>query len=320
MQCMVRSVDPGVAGGHHARMPLVRSNGIELFYESLGEDEGEPLVLIMGFGAQMTGWHDDFCQMLVAQGFRVIRFDNRDVGLSTKLDQLGRPRRLRSLIVPALFHLSSRVPYTLDDMAADTIGLLDALGIERAHVVGASMGGMIAQIMAIRYPHRLRTLTSIMSHPGNLSSRVGNPAVVRALLAPVPREPKASLRHMVEIARLISGPGFPFDEAGVRRRLVRAWQRSLHPAGVARQLGAVSVAPSRVSALRAVRTPTLVIHGTHDPLVLPSGGRATARAIPGARLHWVQGMGHDMPRGAWPELVAAIADHVKAHASTRAAS
>lgn len=291
-------------------MPIERVGDIDICYEALGD--GTPLLLIMGLGTQMINWPDGLCERLAAHGFRVIRFDNRDAGLSSKLDHLGRPR-LRELLVRSAMAMPMRAPYTLGDMAADAAGLLDALGIESAHVVGASMGGMIAQIMALEHPDRLRSLTSIMSHPGDLRSKLSvSPSVMRALLAPVPRATEAALAHQLAIMRMLAGPGYPFEEERARALLLRARERSFHPPGFVRQLAAIMVAPSRVRALRKVRAPTLVMHGTADPLVPPVGGRATARAIPGARLCWIQGMGHELPRGAWPELADAIAAHARA--------
>lgn len=291
-------------------MPTARVGDIDICYEILGD--GAPLLLIMGIGAQMINWPDGLCELLVGHGFRVIRFDNRDTGLSSKLDHMGRPR-LRELLVRGATGMPMRAPYTLGDMAADAAGLLDALGIERAHVVGASMGGMIAQILALEHAGRVHSLTSLMSHPGDLRSKLSvKPAVMRAFLAPVPRDPEAAVAHQLAVLRTLSGPGHPFDEEHMRAVILRTRERSFHPPGFLRQLAAIMAAPSRVRVLRRVRAPTLVMHGTADPLVPPVGGRATARAIPGARLHWIQGMGHDLPRSAWPELADAIAAHARA--------
>jgi pimeloyl-ACP methyl ester carboxylesterase len=270
--------------------------------------EGTPLVLIMGLGAQMIAWPEGLCRLFVEQGFRVIRFDNRDIGLSSKIDHLGKPR-LRALLARGAMNLPIRPPYSLDDMARDTVGLLDALELPSAHVVGASMGGMIAQIMAISHPTRVRSLTSVMSHPGDLRSKLVKPAILRAMLSPIPRERDAALAHQVALLRVMSSPGYPFDEAGARGMFEQARARSFHPPGFLRQLAAVTAAPTRVPALRKLTTPTLVVHGTHDPLVPPAGARTTARVVPDARLHWIRGMGHDLPRGAWPEIAAVIGGH-----------
>jgi pimeloyl-ACP methyl ester carboxylesterase len=293
-------------------MPDARIGDIDIHYESMGE--GPPLLLIMGLGMQMIAWPDELCDLLVEHGLRVIRFDNRDVGLSSKLDRLGKPP-LRALVARGAMNLPIRAPYALADMARDAVGLLDALGIERAHVAGASMGGMIAQVMAIEHPRRVRSLTSLMSHPGDLRSKLAKPAALRALLAPIPRVRAAAVAHTVEVLRALAGPGFPFEEPVVRALCERAQARSFHPPGFLRQLAAVVASPSRVSALRKLRTPTLVLHGTHDPLVPPVAARTTARVIPGARLHWIHGMGHGLPSGAWPELAAVIAGH--AHEADR---
>lgn len=289
-------------------MPWVGVNGIELCYESMGE--GEPLLLIMGLGGQMIGWDDRLCEMLVARGFRVIRFDNRDVGCSTRLDHLGAPR-MEALVARGFLGMPLPVPYTLRDMTADTVGLLDALGIERAHVLGASMGGMIAQLMAIEHPHRLRSMTSFMSHPSNWRSKVVHPRVMRAMLAPPPRTPADQTERLLAIARLLHGSGFPFEEDHTRQYLARAFDRGAHVDGVMRQIGAIAAAENRTTALRRVRVPTLVMHGTDDPLVPPACALATARAVPGARLHWIRGMGHSLPRGAWPQIVQAVAAHAR---------
>jgi pimeloyl-ACP methyl ester carboxylesterase len=289
-------------------VPVTRVGEIEICYESMGE--GTPLLLIMGLGAQMLGWPEGLCRLLADQGFRVIRFDNRDTGLSSKVDHLGKPK-LRALLARGAMNLPFRPPYTLDDMARDAVGLLDALDIPRAHVVGASMGGMIAQLMAILHPTRVRSLTSVMSHPGDLRSKLVKPAILRALLAPIPHEREAAITHLVALVRVMSSPGFAFDEAAVREMFERARARSFHPPGFLRQLAAITAAPTRVPALRKLAVPTLVVHGTHDPLVPPAGARTTARVVPGARLHWIRGMGHDLPRGAWPELTRVITDHAR---------
>jgi pimeloyl-ACP methyl ester carboxylesterase len=218
---------------------------------------------------------------------------------------------MRALVARGAMNLPIRAPYTLGDMARDTVGLLDALEIEHAHVVGASMGGMIAQVMAIEHPARVRSLTSLMSHPGDLRSKLSRPAALRALLAPIPHDPEVGLTHLVGVLRVLSSPGFPFDEAAVRALCERARARGFHPHGFLRQMAAVAAAPSRVAALRRLRAPTLVLHGTDDPLIPPVAARTTARVVPGARLHWVRGMGHDLPRGAWPEMAAVIAGHAQ---------
>ncbi|ACY16089.1 alpha/beta fold hydrolase [Haliangium ochraceum] len=289
-------------------MPKARVGDIELHYES--EGEGLPLVLIMGIGTQLTAWPAGLRAALVERGLRVIRFDNRDIGLSSKLTHLPVPK-LRRVLTRTLLGMLQDVPYTLEDMAADTAGLLDALELDSAHILGASMGGMIAQVMALHHPQRMRSLCSVMSHPGNLRSMVARPKAYRALMSPLPKEHEAAVTHMVGVMRALSGSGFPFDEDAARAYLDLAIARSVHPQGFLRQFAAIAAAPNRIPALRSLRMPSLVIHGTDDPLVPVSGGRATAKAIPGARLHLVPGMGHDFPRGAWPQIADAVSEHVR---------
>ena len=286
-------------------MARLRSNGIEIEYESRGE--GPPVVLIMGVGAQLLFWDERFCEMLAARGFRVIRFDNRDTGLSTRLDGAGVPD-IRRLIPRFLLGRPLEVPYTLDDMADDVDGLLGGLGLESAHVVGASLGGMVAQTLALRHPGRVRTLTSIMSAPGGRRALLGKPRAILSLLKPPARGRSEAIERHVALFRVIGSPGFPFDEQAHRDLAARAYDRSFYPPGMARQMAAVLASGSRRRALAAVRVPTLVIHGSEDPLIPVSGGRATARAIPGARFMLVDGMGHDLPQGVWPAVVSAIAD------------
>lgn len=286
-------------------MPTAEANGLTLYYEDAGQ--GEPLLLIMGMGSQLVFWDARFIAGLVERGFRVITFDHRDVGLSTRLDHLPAPG-LRSLLVRGVLRLPMGAPYTLDDMACDAVGLLDVLGIERAHVVGSSMGGMIAQLLAVNHRRRVRTLTSMNSHPGDALSRLARPRALRALFTPLPRERQAAVERYVAIRRIIAGPGFPFDEHDMRTKATRAFDRAMYMPGVRRHLAAIAAAPSRVAALRRTDVPALVIHGTHDPLVPAHGGRMTARALPRARLRMIPGMGHELPRSIWPTLIDEIAD------------
>jgi pimeloyl-ACP methyl ester carboxylesterase len=283
-----------------------RANGIDIEYEVLGPPRGEPLVLIMGLASQLVHWDDELCESFVARGFRVIRFDNRDVGRSTIFDDRGVPSVLAAMAAAAQ-GLRVEAPYRLTDMAADTAGLLDALDIPSAHVLGVSMGGMIAQALAIEHPTRVRSLTSIMSTTGARDLPPAEPSAMAVLVTPVPADREANVARAVQIFRTIGSPGFPFDEARVRRRAGLAFDRGFHPGGVARQLVAILASGSRREALRAVRVPTLVVHGTQDPLVPLAGGVDTADAIPGAMRLFIEGMGHDLPRGMWPELVAAVA-------------
>ncbi len=286
-----------------------RVGDIELEYDERGD--GEPLVLVMGLGAQMIYWHEDFCDALAARGFRVIRFDNRDVGLSTKCDVATGRRRvhLREALLRYTVGLPIDAPYTLSDMGNDLAGLLDHLGLPAAHVVGASMGGMIAQTFALEHRARLRTMTSIMSHPGDRRFMLTpRPRAARALFDKPPRSREEAMERAETFYRVVGSRGFDLDIAGTRERALRAYDRCFYPAGILRHLLAILASGSRSRRLGAVRAPTLVLHGSVDPLISPAGGRATAKAIPGAAFHLVRGMGHDLPRGAWPQIIDAIAN------------
>jgi pimeloyl-ACP methyl ester carboxylesterase len=261
----------------------------------------------MGLGAQMIFWQDDFCRQLMERGFHVVRFDNRDCGRSRHFQELGIPDVGAAMTASLSGEPVPSPPYALRDMAADVVGLLDALGIERAHVVGASMGGMIAQTVAIEHPARVRSMTSIMSTTGNREVPPATPEAMTALLTPSPSDRAEFIDHMVKTFRIVGSPGFEFDEASFRDRVGRAFDRSYDPSGVARQLVAVLADGDRRERLRSVRVPTLVIHGRNDPLVPVEGGVDTADAVPGARLLVIEGMGHDLPRGAWPQIIDAIA-------------
>ncbi len=276
-------------------MPRARANGIEIEYETFGDPADPTLLLVMGLGGQMILWPEELCSDLAARGLHVVRFDNRDVGRSTWLEQAGMPD-VAGALGAALQGRPIPAPYLLRDMAADAVGLLDALGIDTAHVVGASMGGMIAQTLAIEHPARVRTLTSIMSTTGHPGLPQARPDAMAVLLTPAPTERAAAIDHGVRVWRTIGSPGFPFDEAEVRRRAALAFDRGVNPPGVARQLVAILASGSRREALRGVRAPTLVIHGLADPLVPVEGGRDTAQAVPGAELLEFEGMGHDLPR------------------------
>jgi pimeloyl-ACP methyl ester carboxylesterase len=279
---------------------------ITLCYETFGSDRDPPMLLIMGLGTQMIGWPDEFCAQLAERGFHVVRFDNRDIGRSTRIH--GRPptagELLRRRIKPVL--------YDLGDMADDAAGLLGKLDLAPAHVVGVSMGGMIAQTLAARHPDTVRSLVSIMSMTG--SRRSGQPAfrIYPYLLRRPPTEREAYVEHMSRMFATIGSTGLPQDPDRIRDMLARAYDRGLDPAGPGRQLGAIIASGNRTPELRTIRAPTLVIHGSKDPMVSPSGGKATARAIPGARLMIVEGMGHDLPEAGWPQLIPAIADHARA--------
>jgi pimeloyl-ACP methyl ester carboxylesterase len=286
-------------------MSNITANGITIEYEEFGDRRARPLLLIMGLGAQMILWHEEFCQQLAGRGHRVIRFDNRDVGKSSWFDQLGVPD-VTAAVGAALMRQPVKAPYLLRDMAADAVGLLDALHIDKAHIVGASMGGMIAQAVAIEYPSRILTLTSIMSSTGNPDLPPATPTAMGVLLAPPPTTREEAIERSVIVFRTIGSPGFPFDENDIRSRAARGFDRGFNPAGTVRQLVAILASGNRKAALSAVRVPTLVIHGKDDPLVPFPAAQDTAAAIPGAELLAVDGMGHDMPRAVWPRMVDAI--------------
>jgi len=274
-----------------------RVGDLDLAYETFGDAGDPPVLLVMGLATQMIGWPDDFCAGLAARGHFVVRFDNRDIGLSTHLHSAR-----AADVLAVLAGDTSSVPYALADLADDTVGLLDALGLDAVHVVGASMGGMIAQLVALRHPERVRSLTSIMSTTGDPT--VGGPseAALAVLLAPPAGDREGAVRRVVDTYRVIGSPGFEFDESVVRDRAGLSFDRAYDPAGVARQLGAVLTTPDRTRDLEAVSVPTLVIHGSADALVNVDGGRAPAAAVPGAELFVVEGMGHDLPREVWPEI------------------
>jgi pimeloyl-ACP methyl ester carboxylesterase len=291
-------------------MPRIRTNGIEIEYESFGDGNPNPILLIMGLGAQMTLWDEEFCGLLVGHGHRVIRFDNRDVGLSTKLGHLGVPP-IQAVMESFLRGDSPSAPYTLSDMARDAAELLEELDIEAAHVVGASMGGMIAQTLTLEHPERVRTLTSIMSSTGNPKLPGAKPEAIALLMTPTPPERDAYIERSVTVARVLRGPGFPFDEEYIRARAARLFDRSFYPEGFVRQLAAIMASGSRRDSLEGVKHPTLVIHGDTDPLVPIEGGIDTADAVPGADLVVIEGMGHDLPRPVWPRIADAIVRHAK---------
>jgi len=292
-------------------MPSVDANGIQIEYETFGDLSGRPLLLIIGLGGQMIHWDGDLCKDFAARGHYVIRFDNRDVGLSTKFGKAGVPN-LPEIFGKLLRGEKVNPPYTLDDMANDAVALLDALHIPKAHLCGMSMGGMIAQTIAIRRPERVLSLTSIYSTTGNPQVPQPKPEIIALLTAPPPAERQAFIEHMLRLMKAISGPGFPPDEPWTRKIMEETYDRSFYPEGVARQLVAILTQGNRVPALSSVKVPSLVIHGTGDPLVSVEGGKDTARAIPGAELMLIEGMGHDLPHGgAWPRIVEAIAKHTQ---------
>lgn len=276
--------------------------GIVIAYERFGDEQAPPVLLIMGIGAQLVGWPEGFCAELVARGLHVIRFDNRDAGLSSHFPDAPVPD-----LAAALTGDLSTASYTLSDMAADAVGLLDALGLGSAHIVGASMGGMIAQTIAIEHPHRVWSLTSMMSTTGDRS--VGQPTAeaLRALAGPPPVGRDDVIDRSVRALKAVGSPGFRVDEAELRERAGRSYDRASNPLGIARQAAAIIASGDRTEPLRSVRVPVLVIHGADDAMCDVSGGRATAQAIPGAELVVIDGMGHDLPRELWPEIASRIA-------------
>jgi len=288
-------------------MPNVRANGIDIAYESFGRLSDAAILLIMGVRSPMVYWPDSLCRGLAAQGFRVIRFDNRDIGRSTVLDALGRPN-LGALIADATAGRRVAAPYSLDDMAADAVGLLDALGIERAHVAGASMGGMIAQLVAIGHPTRTRSLVSIMSTTGRPEVSQPKPEAFAAIITP-PASPSREdqIARGVAVWRLIGSPGFPASDEELSAFVARGIDYAPYdPAGLDRQMAAVLAARPRNERLRSVTAPTLVIHGDADPLIPMSGGEDTARSIPGAELLIIPGAGHDFRESVVPVYVKGI--------------
>jgi pimeloyl-ACP methyl ester carboxylesterase len=285
---------------------FARVGDVEICFETFGDPADPALLLIMGLGTQMLGWHEDFCADLAGRGLHVIRYDNRDIGRSTIFHGSPTPT------VGQLIRRDKRAAaYTLAEMAADGVGLLDHLGIDRAHIVGVSMGGMIAQTIAARRPERVLSLTSIMSSTG--SRWRGQPALrtYRKFLRPVSGDRATYIAQTAALFDIIGSPGLERDPDDLRGLLGAMYDRGHDPASVSRQLAAIVASGDRTAELRHITAPTLVIHGTADRLVAPSGGRATARAIPGARLLKIEGMGHDLPRGAWPRLIDAIVENAQ---------
>ena len=287
---------------------FAKANGIELCYDTFGDPASPPLLLIMGLAAQMIAWDDDFCAQLAARGYHVIRFDNRDIGLSTRFTEAGVPD-VSAAFMTAMQGKPVKAPYVLRDMAADAVGLLDSLGIARAHVVGASMGGAIAQTMAIHHAPRLRTLTSIMSTTGAPGLPPPKPEALAMLFKPTPTEQAAYFESYQQTWKVLRAGSFPLDEARDLTRAGQNFARGLNPAGVARQLMAILASGSRKEALAGVTVPTLVIHGDADPLVPVECGVDTSRSVPGAKLVIVKDMGHALPISMWPQIIDTIAAH-----------
>ncbi len=287
-------------------MPQAAANGIQLEYDTFGDSANPPLLLVMGLGAQMIAWDEEFCGLLAGAGHHVIRFDNRDVGLSTRIESGGVPN------IPAIMEARLKgepvsAPYLLADMAADAAGLLDALGIAKAHIVGASMGGMIVQEMAIRHPERVLTMTSIMSTTGAPDLPPAKPEAMAALTTPAPADREGFIAHTVNTSKLIGSAPHLIDEARLHLLAGRRFDRAYYPIGIARQMAAIMASGSRREALAAVRLPVTVIHGAIDPLVPVEGGIDTHKAIAGSQLLVIDDMGHDLPAPLWGQFTAAIA-------------
>lgn len=293
-------------------MPEITANGISIHYDDHGPADGEPMLLIMGLGAQMTLWPMELVEALAGHGFRVIRHDNRDIGLSHKFDGAKAPGIVRHALLRRI-GLRPRVPYTLADMADDSAGVLDGLGIERAHVVGGSMGGMIAQHLAVRHPEKVRSLTSIFSTTGNPRLPSSRREAIKALTErPASLDEEVLVKHGIHLARTIGSPGYPAPEERLDARTRAMVQRSVYPQGPVRQMAAIVADGERTRMLRKIKAPTLVLHGEDDPLIPVAHGHATAAAIPGAKIRTIPGWGHDVPLELVDELADAIAEHARA--------
>jgi len=292
-------------------MPKVNANNIQIEYDTFGDPSSKPILLIMGLGGQMIGWNEEFCEQLVRRGFYVIRFDNRDVGLSTKFAESGVPD-----VVAAMNAVQAgedfEAPYALEDMADDAVGLLDALNVDKAHICGVSMGSFISQIVAFRYPSRVLSLTSIMGSTGNPNLPLAEPEGMRLLLTPTPTEREAYIEASIKRRRVFYGSGFPFDEERERINAANSYDRCFYPQGFTRQLVAIITNGNRKPKLASINVPTLVIHGADDPLVPVEGGKDTAEAIPDAKLLIIDGMGHSLPPETWPQIVEAITELARA--------
>jgi pimeloyl-ACP methyl ester carboxylesterase len=288
----------------HSEEAIAKIGDIEIAYDTFGDPSDPPMLLIMGLGAQMIRWDEAFCEQLAKRGHYVIRFDNRDVGLSSKFNNAGVPN-----VLGLMQGMKVEVPYKLKDMADDAVGLLDALGIEQADVLGVSMGGMIAQSIAIHYPERVRTLTSIMSSTGNPDLPQPSQEGIQVLLAPPATNRTEYINNQIESAKVLHGPVYQLDEEYVRNYAEISFDRCYNPSGFARQLGAVIASGSRHEDLKNVKIPTLVIHGDADPLVPVEGGKDTAKSVPGAELIIIEGMGHSFPIEKVPQILQAILRH-----------
>ncbi|NKI15929.1 alpha/beta hydrolase [Spongiibacter sp. KMU-166] len=288
---------------------IIKANGIDIAYEEFGDRSNPTILLVMGLGAQMTLWPLSFCEGLVSQGYHVLRFDNRDVGLSEKFDHSGQPNMLL-VGMGSFFGLPVPVPYSLTDMTEDAVGLLDALDIDAVHIVGASLGGMIAQLFAAHYPSRCLSLTSMMSSSGRLGLPSPKPKVFRQLMSrPMTNDMERRLAHGVKMYRLIGSPKFPTSEEDARTLIIESSRRSNYTFGYSRQLAAAFAGGSRIRLLRRIQAPSLVLHGKNDPLIPVAHGVDTARWIPRAQLEIIDGWGHDLPKPLVPRIVDMIAEH-----------
>jgi pimeloyl-ACP methyl ester carboxylesterase len=292
-------------------MARVDANGIQIEYETFGEPDSPALILIMGLAGQLIDWDEKLCRQLAQNGHYVIRFDNRDAGLSSKMEKAGVPDMMQTIEAVMKGEMINP-PYTIEDMAADTVGLQDALGIGKAHICGISMGGMIAQTIALNYPNRVLSLISIYSRTGDPGEPLPKPEAMELFLTPPPEGREAYIEFGVKFFTTISGPRFPYDKVWLRKHVAQTYDRSYCPQGAARQLVAMFAQKNRKPALESLSAPTLVIHGADDPLLRVECGKITAAAIPGASLMIIDGMGHDLPHGgAWPQIIDALAEHMQ---------
>ncbi|MFW9929190.1 MAG: alpha/beta fold hydrolase [Candidatus Thorarchaeota archaeon] len=294
----------------HSNERTVNANNIEINYDTFGDPSNPAMLLVMGLGSQMIIWPEEFCQALAANGYWVIRFDNRDVGLSTKFDDIPVPN-IMEIMTAIQQGKSVTAPYKLSDMAKDAIGLLDALNIESAHVVGISMGGMIAQVMAIEYPSRVKTLTSMSSTTGNPSLPQAKPEAMAILVNPPPSDREKNIEESIQSWRLLHGSKYFFNEDLIRERSALVFDRNFYPPGSVRQLAAILASGSRNKELNKLSLPTLVIHGDADPLIPVEAGKDTANSIPGSELLIIEGMGHTIPQEVAPKIIASIVKNTK---------
>jgi pimeloyl-ACP methyl ester carboxylesterase len=286
-------------------MAQITANGISIEYDTFGSRSSRPLLLVMGLGAQLIHWRDEFCDQLADRDHFVIRYDNRDAGLSEKFGHLGTPDMME-IAGRLMAGEPAGAPYSLDDMAADAFGLLDNLDIEAAHICGASMGGMIVQAMALLAPHRVHSMTSIMSSTGNPELPPSSDEAMAAMLSPAATNREEAIERTLAVSGVIGSPAYPVPEDEVRRRAAQGYDRSFYPEGVARQMAAIASHGNRRPALETLEVPALVIHGDADPLVRLDGGHDTHQALRGSKLLVLEGMGHDLPEPLWSEVIDAI--------------